>query len=236
MRERDGAPGGWRTATDAGFSLVEMVVALGIFSLLMVMTSIGLLRAMSGIRTVDSVTAQQIASSTTAESLGRYLRYMALPKSLTTGAGLNNSGVISASTKSLRFYSYSGSGQRHDIPYLVDISVQTLANGAQQVVVTTTPPNTVSNGQWTWGTGTTASTRRLLAVPAGAGTPLALGLTKCERASDCHGTRVPVSLGTTPAAVALSDGWVNDTVTITVGPSGNPDYVVTQTIALVNQI
>ena len=114
--------------------------------------------------------------------------------------------------------------------------VTALAGGAQQVVVATTPPNTVSNGQWSWGAGTTTSTRRLLTVPAGSGSPLSIEMTKCNRTSDCHGTRQSVALGSTPAAVTLADGWVNDTVTLTIGPSGNPDYQITQKIALVNQI
>jgi prepilin-type N-terminal cleavage/methylation domain-containing protein len=227
---------------DAGFTMVEMMVAVGIFATLMALIGGGLLRAMSGLRSVDTVATGQLEASVAMEQLGRYIRYMALPKVPKSGTSPNTSGLISASSTALTFYSYAGTGSRHDIPYLVEISVVTARDRKSNVVgkaiqVVTTQPSAVSNGQWTWDGSDIVTTRRILTVPTAQGNPLAItSLTSCDRIANCPTPRTTITPTSSATGYPLADGWVDATVTLVVGGSNDTLHQVTQEIALVNQL
>lgn len=223
---------------DSGLSLVEMLVAVAIFAVLTTMVSAGMIIGLRAIQSGSQISESEQDQANAMEWVSRLVRYAAAPPGVTFTAGTSGS-VIKALPTDLVFYTYAGIGPRHGIPYKAEVVSSTLANGSRVVDAKLWQPSispTVANPNWSWsGTSTdTLTTRRLLTLPAGTGAPLKVSVTKCNLATDCYSTRV-VATPNASGVITLAEGWVLDTVTISLGDPSDPTHVVTQQIALVNE-
>jgi len=104
--------------SDAGFTLVELLAAMAVFSMLMAMISSAMLGGMNSVGHLAKKSDQQATWSQTSETISRLLRYAANPE-------LSKSSIVWASPTSLRFYSASGISGSNDRPNLVDIRFNT---------------------------------------------------------------------------------------------------------------
>lgn len=213
-----------RPPDDAGFSLIELIVAMGIFSLLMVI--VGAL-SISAFRAIGEATTRsdiQTQSQNAMEWASRLLRYADIPTGGTTA-------IFDASETGVTAYSYSGTGAVADVPYLVRLRTETGADGTTAVISEVTTPSKV-NGAWTW-TGSPAR-RRLLAIDdASAGSPLRIEYYACDPATDCA---TPQRIQPDGSGPLLDPGstLVPAYLVVSLGDPSVPDRLVTQTVKLVN--
>ena len=212
-----------RPPRDAGFTLTELLMAMAIFGILMAIVGGAMLAGFSTIRDVMAQTSSQADVQNTAEWSTRLLRYMAIPTGRT--AAIDQLGPTS-----ITFYTYSGTGNRNDVPYKVRLSTVTAANGATSIVSDIWTPVMVA-AVWTWPE--PAVRRTLLTVKQGVAAPLRLTLATCDTLTNCTTVKreiAPAVLG----PVALDVGEVPQAVTIAIGDPANPATVVTQRVRLVN--
>ena len=208
---------------DAGFTLTELLMAMAIFGILMAIVGGAMLSGFSTIRTVMAETSDQADVQNSAEWTTRLLRYMAIPTGRTTA-------IDQLGPTSITFYTYSGTGDRNDVPYKARISTITNANGSTSLVSDLWTPTMVA-AAWTWPE--PATRRTLLTVAPGVAAPLRLTLATCDSLTDCTSVKreiVPAVLG----PVSLDVGEVPLAVTITIGNPAEPGTVVTQRVRLVN--
>jgi prepilin-type N-terminal cleavage/methylation domain-containing protein len=208
---------------DAGFTLTELLMAMAIFGILMAIVGGAMLSGFSTIRTVIAETSDQADVQNSAEWTTRLLRYMAIPTGRTTA-------IDQLGPTSITFYTFSGTGDRNDVPYKARISTITNANGSTSLVSDLWTPTMVA-AAWTWPE--PATRRTLLTVAPGVAAPLRLTLATCDSLTDCTSVKreiVPAVLG----PVSLDVGEVPLAVTITIGNPAEPGTVVTQRVRLVN--
>lgn len=210
-------------ASDAGFTLTELLMSMAIFGILMAIVGAAMLSGFSTIRKVIAETSDQADVQNSAEWTTRLLRYMAIPTGRT--AAIDQLGPTS-----ITFYTYSGTGDRNDVPYKARISTITNANGSTSLVSDIWTPTMVASA-WTWPD--PAVRRNLLTVPQGAAAPLRLSLATCDSLTEC----VSVKREITPSVigpVSLDVGEVPQSVSITIGNPAEPGNIVTQRVRLVN--
>lgn len=214
---RDRRPDG-----DGGFTLIELVTAMGVFSVLMIMVGAITLSGFSSIREITSRSETQQQSQNAAEWATRLIRYTALPEGQTAP-------ITAASPSAIRFYTYSGTGPKNDVPYEAQLFVVANADGTSSLVSDVWTPTAITGG-WTWGEA--PARRELLRVPAGAGTPLSIRVFACNALTGCA-TREEV----TPATygpVVLAEGRVLESVEFSIGDPADERNRVTQQVRLVN--
>jgi prepilin-type N-terminal cleavage/methylation domain-containing protein len=210
---------------DSGFTLVELLVAMSVFAVLMVLMSTVTMSGFSTIRTVMARSDTQARAALAIEEASRLLRYTAIPDGQTMA-------ILSASPTYIKFYTYSGSGPRGDVPYLAELSVVS-ENGGKALKAKVWAP-TSYNGDWSAWTSLVAS-RTLFSVASTAGSPLLIAVTKCDTKTGCYLSRIAAT-PVNPAPITLAtEDWQPDTVTISVGDQNDPKYVVKQQIGLVNE-
>jgi len=111
--------------SDAGVTLLELIVAMGIFSLLMVVVSVF---TISGLKSIRSTTAQnsiQGSQQNAAEWMSRLIRYTDNPyAAATTVPAIDYAGTV-AGQPVLTFYTYAGVGSVDRVPYKVTITRST---------------------------------------------------------------------------------------------------------------
>jgi hypothetical protein len=198
-------------------------MAMAVFGILMAIVSGAMLGGFSTIRGVMSQTDELGQVQNTAEWTTRLLRYMAVPTGRTTA-------IDQIGPTSITFYTYSGTGNRNDVPYKARISSVTAANGEKSVVSDIWTPVLV-NAVWTWPD--PAVRRTLLTVDATVAAPLKFTLSTCDSLTGCTTIAreiVPVALG----ALSLNVGEVPQSVSISIGNPADPGLVVAQKVRLVN--
>ena len=209
---------------EAGFSLIELIVAMGIFSILMVIVGALSLSAFSAIRAANDRSDIQVQSQNAMEWTSRLLRYADVPPGGTTA-------IQDASAAGVTVYTYSGTGDVADAPYRARILTEVQSDGSTSVVSEVTTPTRV-NGVWTWAA---APVRRtLLTVPPEAGTvPLSIRYFVCDPADGCITPQEFTPTGTGPLLDPAST-LVPAYLVVSIGDSSLPNTVVTQTVQLVN--
>lgn len=208
---------------DAGFTLVELMVSLGVFSILMIIVGGVIIWGFGAIRQVSARSDAQTEAQNAAEWAARLLAYTDSPD-LTTGA------ITEAGPTSITFYTYSGTGAKYGVPYKARLYVATLPNG-QKVVRSAIFTPTQNGTTWTWSS--TATTRDLLTVPAGSASPLSVHVDVCDPTTNCATTwrdATPAASG--PLSLGVLE--VPQQVRITVGNPAQPSLQVSQTTRLVN--
>ena len=222
---------------DAGFSLIELVTSMAVFSILVIIVGAAMLAAFSAIRDTTARSDAQAQAQNATEWSSRLLRFSTTPLGQ-TGA------IVDASKASITFYSDAGLAGRNDAPAKVRLYVQANADGTQTVRSQVWAPTQTSTG-WTWAA--TATSRDLLTVPKGATTPLAVSVYVCDPNVSCYSPEtcaamVPTCTSTTwrdatpvtSGALALGATELPKAVRITVGDARYPELQVTQTVRLVN--
>lgn len=222
-RRPRGLPGE-SAAGDGGFTLVELLVAIGVFSILMVMVGSATLTGFAAIREATSRSTIQQQSQNAMEWTSRLLRYADIPEGFTTA-------LPEATASAVTAYSYSGTGSKADVPYKVRLSVVAQADGTQDVVSDVWTPTRISGG-WTY---PSAPRRRiLLSVPADVGgVPLALQYFACTPTTGCAATRRAVTPNLT-GPLTLGAAEVPESIVVSLGDPSLPSSLVTQSVKLVN--
>ena len=209
------------THGDEGFTLTELLMAMAIFGILMAIVAGAMLSGFSTVRGMMAKTSAQADVQNTAEWTTRLLRYMAIPVGGTTA-------IDQMGPTSITFYTYSGTGNRNDVPYKARISAVTATNGTVSVVSDVWTPKMV-NSVWTW---PGSATRRTLMSKA-ATVPLKFTLSTCDSLTGCKAVSreiTPVVLG----SVTLNVGEVPQSITISIGDLSKPNTLVTHKVRLVN--
>ena len=211
-------------ARDAGFSLIELIVSMGIFSILMVIVGSLSLTAFDAIRGANDRSDIQVQSQNAMEWVSRLLRYADVPPGGTTA-------IQDASASGLTAYTYSGTGDVVDAPYRARLLTQTQPDGSTAVVSEVTTPTRV-NGSWVW---SASPVRRiLLTVPAGSATsPLRIRYFACDPADGCVTPQEFTPTGTGPL-LDPSSTLVPAFLVVAMGDPSLPNTLVTQTVQLVN--
>lgn len=209
---------------DAGFTLVELLVAIGVFSILMVMVGSATLTGFAAIREASTRSSIQQQSQNAMEWSSRLLRYAEVPEGVATA-------LPEATASAVTAYSYSGTGGKADVPYKVRLAVVAQPDGTKDVVSDVWTPTRI-NGGWTYAE---APLRRiLLTVPAGvSGSPLSLQYFACTPTAGCAATRRAV----TPNAsgpLTLGASEVPESIVLSIGDPSLPSSLVTQSVKLVN--
>ena len=210
-------------ADDAGFSLIELMVALGIFSLLMVIVGAVTLSAFRAIREATLRSDIQVQSQNAMEWASRLLRYADVPDDGT-------SAIEDASATGLTVYTYSGTGDVVDGLYRARLFTQVRDDGSTDLVSEVVTPVKV-DGSWTWpGPG---RTRRLLNVPEGVGSPLEITYYVCDPETFCADPVEYAPPGSGPLLDPAST-LVPAYLVVSIGDPSVPNTRVTQTVKLVN--
>lgn len=213
---------------DEGFTLAELMVALGVFSVLAVISGAAMLSVMTGIRTVSSGTELQVEAQNSAVWVSRLARYADAPPGV-------DDAFLAASPTDLEFYSWAGAGPDSDAPYLVRLAVEMTESGAQ-VLISETTPGIWSSGSWMWpmDRDPDATTRRLLLeVGSDEASPANFELWACNPSAGCANTArkvTPASLG----PVLLEEGERLFALDIALGQTDDDLAAVIQRVNLVN--
>lgn len=208
---------------DAGFSLVELLTAMAIFSVLMVMVGAATLAGFSAIRDVSSRSESQQKEQNAAEWATRLIRFAAIPEGKT-------SAIEAVGPAMIDLYTYSGTGAKNDVPYRARLSVVTNADGTRSLVSDVYTPTAVAGG-WTWND--PPARRDLVRLPAGTADPFAVKLFRCPTTTECL---VPenVTPGVVTTPVNAGDGYTFTAVEISIGDLTDPRNLLTQQVRLVN--
>jgi prepilin-type N-terminal cleavage/methylation domain-containing protein len=217
-----------RPPQDAGFTMIELLTAIGVFSILMVIVGATTLSGFSAIREANSRSAIQQESQNGMEWVSRLLRYAKSPN------GLLNA-MPEATANAVTVYTYSGTGRKEDVPYLARVYAQPAAVGTGTWVMSrVTTPKSI-NGVWDYATAPVEFAERiLLKIPAGVpGSAVSFTYYACTPSVDCAATR---RLVTPPASGPLVLGAleVPESIIVSIGDPGLPGTRVTQAVKLVN--
>lgn len=212
-----------RRRGDEGFTVMELMVSLAVFSVLMAIVGAAILWGFGAIRSISARSDAQAQAQNAAEWAARLLSYADAPD-------VQTSAIIEAGPSSITFYTYSGTGTKYGVPYKARLYVATLPTG-ERVVRSAVYTPTQSGTTWTWGT--SPVTRDLMVVPAAAGTPLAVHVDVCDPTTNCPATwrdATPAVSG----SLVLGVLEVPQQVRITIGDPAQPALQVSQTTRLVN--
>jgi prepilin-type N-terminal cleavage/methylation domain-containing protein len=219
-----------KSAREAGFTLVEMMVAMGVFSVLMVIVGAATLTGFSNLRYINAASQTQQEAKNASEWILRLTRFIVIPAK-------EDNAITEATPTSLTFYTYSGAGKINDIPYKARIFVRTNTDGTRSLMTDLwTPQKVVSGGGWKWDWTPTSAfpmqERMLLTVPASANGPVSFTYYSCDP-DDCFPTRGVV---TPPVTGPLVIPGVEEpeSILVKIGDANDPTTLLTQVIRLVN--
>lgn len=211
-------------ASDEGFGLIELVVAIGVFGALMVIVGTATLAGFNAVRETTTRSQAQQDSQDAMIWITRLARYIDTPEGVA-------SPVVSASASTLTAYSYSGTGAKNDAPYKFTIGIGSRADGRRYVYSDIWAPTKTASG-WTWSA--SATRRTMFEIRTTSGTPLGIAYYACDPTTSCTATRHAVTPPVTPGALAITAPEVLESVEVSVGDPAAPASVVTQGVKLVN--
>lgn len=207
---------------ESGFSLIELLVALGIFSILMVIVTALTITSLRAISEARQRSDLQVESQNAMEWISRLLKYADVPEGGSTA-------IQDASADSITVYTYSGTGDVPDAPYRARVFTEPGEDGSTVLVTEVTSPVRVDGG-WAW-SGPTQQ-RRLLTLPSVLGdVPLSIEYWVCDP-DDCQPS--PYSPTGTGPLLDPDSTLVPAYLVVSLGDPSLPDTQVRQTIELVN--
>lgn len=223
MRPMTTRPARRAASGEDGFSLIELLVALGIFSILMVIVTALSITSLRAIAEARQRSQLQVEAQNAMEWMSRLLRYADVPPGGTTA-------IEDASTDAITVYTYSGTGDVPDAPYRARIFLENGPGDSTVIVSEVTTPVRSGDG-WTW-TGP-SSQRRLLTLPATLGRePLKIEYFVCDPL-DCADPTPYVPTGSGPL-LAPDSPLTPAYLIVSLGDPDLPDSQVRQMIDLVN--
>ena len=104
-----------RDQGDAGFTLVELLVAIGIFGLLMALVSVLMVNGLRSIRAASTANTVQAQQQNAMLVLSRQVKYIDNP----VNSGVPPAAILQATPASMVFFTLSGTGQVDRLPYKV---------------------------------------------------------------------------------------------------------------------
>ncbi len=154
---------------DDGITLIELIVAMGIFSLLMILTSIFMISGVRSIRDTTGRNSVQQEQQNASEWISRLIRYADNPYANSPIVpSFDYAGTV-AGQPVVTFYTFAGAGKADRVPYKV-----TLTKTAKGIVTSTWAPDmttgrpiytaAVNNGCRALPADTTCTTRLLVPV------------------------------------------------------------------------
>ena len=121
---------------DDGITLIELIVAMGIFSLLLILTSIFMISGVRSIRETTGRNSVQQEQQNAAEWISRLLRYADNPYANSPVVpSFDYAGSVSGKPV-VTFYTFAGAGKADRVPYKV-----TLAQTAKGITTSTWAPD-----------------------------------------------------------------------------------------------
>lgn len=219
---------------DAGFSLVELLTAIGIFSILMALVSTAVIRTYQTVSDAGLVSNVQAEEQNSMLWISRLLRYADNPAEGTTPTPwtpLSGAGSSGTGKDYLTFYTYSGTGPVDRVPYKAQLSIA----GNGDLVNTVTTPTYVANYGYCYlradanaCSGITQDVRTRVLVRASKGHTPALTLTYYTSS----GVSTPPPAGATDAAWRA---WASAVASVKVSIADTVrSQKVEQTVKLVN--
>ncbi|MDI1290952.1 MAG: hypothetical protein PSX37_13505, partial [bacterium] len=193
--------------------------------ILMTIVGAAMLSGFVGVHDVMARTDTGASARIAAEWTSKLLRYADLPEG-------QASSITEASASSITFFTYSGTGPKHDVPYRARIYTVTNLDASRTLVTQIWTPRALpGGGGWDWTA--TPVTRRLLTLPSTATTPLLVSVWVRNPLA------VPAAVArtATPAAsgpLVLATGEVPESVVLQIGDRNDPANLVTQQIRLGN--
>ena len=107
-----------RRRPDDGFTLIELMVAIGVFAVLMAIVTTMLVRGLRSMQVAQQGSTTQTQQQNAMEWLTRLVRYADNPAE----GSLPPPAITEATANSMTFTTYSGTGQVDRLPYLVHIA------------------------------------------------------------------------------------------------------------------
>lgn len=227
-------PGG-RHGRDDGLTLVELIVAIGIFGLLMAMVSVFVIRGVGAIRDASTANTVQAQQQNAMLAISRQLKYIDNP----VNAGVPPAAILEATPSSLAFFALSGTGDVDRLPYKVLLCTTergvesftwppALTNGG--AILDTTPDMSIPTCDATGGAG---AVRRIL-LPDDDRTAPSMSLRYWRAATplDPQGSDDIEMVPAGSLTAAQLDQLTKITVTLTDPSLGAP---LEQTVVLVNE-
>ncbi len=215
-----------------GYTVIELMVALGIFGVLAVISATAMISIYSGIRSVSAQTQLQVDSQNSAQWIDRLIRYTAVPDG-------QSESILELSPTSMTMNTYSGTGSTNSSPYRARLMLVTKPDGDTSLI-SDVAPGQLSEGEWFWPGNwqsaekpANAMRRYLLTVGNTDPDPILIRLWVCNPEVGCSDTlrdATPTELG----PVTLGEGEVMRSVEVLVGNTEDPDNAVRQSIELVN--
>ncbi len=100
---------------DDGFTLIELMVSIGIFGILMAMVSVIVINGMGSLRTATTGNTVQAEQQNAMLVTSRLVRYIDNP----VNSGVPPAAILQATPTSLAFFTLSGTGNVDRLPYKV---------------------------------------------------------------------------------------------------------------------
>jgi prepilin-type N-terminal cleavage/methylation domain-containing protein len=104
-----------REAPDSGFTLIEMMVAIGLFAVLMAMVSVFVVAGLGAIRDTASANWVQAQQQNALLAMSREVQYIDNP----VNSGVPPSAILEATPGKLVFFTLSGAGPVDRLPYKI---------------------------------------------------------------------------------------------------------------------
>jgi prepilin-type N-terminal cleavage/methylation domain-containing protein len=209
--------------SDSGFTLVELMVAMGVFAILMTIVGAAMLTGFVGVHDVMARSETGASARIAGEWTSKLLRYADLPEGQAAA-------ITEASATSITFYTYSGTGAKHDVPYRARIYSVINPDATRSLMSQVWTPTAITGG-WTW-TGTPV-TRSMLTLPSTALGPLLVEVwVRNPLAMPAAVARIATP--TTSGPVVLGVGEVPESVVLQIGDRNDPRNLITQQIRLGN--
>ncbi len=208
---------------DDGFTLVELMVAMAVFGILMAIVGGAMLSGFVGVRDIMKRTESGASARIAGDWTGKLLRYTDLPEGQTAA-------ITEASPTSITFFTYSGTGTKHDVPYRARIYTVTNADTTRSIMSQVWTPLAVTGG-WTWVSAPV--TRTLLTLPPTASTPLSVAIW-VRNPLLVPAAEPRLATPATSGPLVLATGEVPESVVLQLGDQNDPRNLVTQQIRLGN--
>ena len=225
-----------RESGDDGFTLVELMTAMGVFAILMAIVSTAMISGFNGIKTTMAKSEVQQQDQLAAEWISKALQFMVVPEG-------KASAIESATTNSISFYTNASLGTRanlpyNDVPYLVTLSVDNTTSTKQTYVKARQVVPVKASAGWTWtdavppATNAFTVSRTVLSLPKTGVSPLTIGVHSCDMTTKvCLSDAVVTLPMTNTIIVALR---VLSYVQFTVGDSADFCNGISRIVRLVN--